>query len=189
MRYFTAVLDASVLFSAPLRDLLMRLAARDLYKPKWTELIHIEWMSAILKRRPDINQKQVERTREQMDAFVLDAIVTDFEALIPGLNLPDPNDRHVLAAAIKGQADIIITNNLKDFPSGVLSLYNIQAKHPDTFIFELMELAGPEVLITMRIHRSKLQNPPKTPEEYLATMEKQGLVQTVGFVKKFKDLI
>lgn len=189
MDYPVAVLDASVLFSAPLRDILMRLAVRRIYAPKWTEMIHQEWMEAVLKRRPDITRERLERTRDQMNLFALDAIVTEFEGLIPELNLPDPDDRHVLAAAIKGQADTIVTHNLKDFPAKTLSAYNIHAQHPDNFIVRLLENDVSEVLQTMKIHRSKLQNPPKTQEEYLHTLEKQGLTRTVGIVREYLDLI
>lgn len=189
MDYPVAVLDASVLFSASLRDILMRLAGRRIYAPRWTEMIHREWIEAVLKRRPDITRERLERTKHLMDQFVLDAIVTDFENLIPNLQLPDPNDRHVLAAAIIGQADTIVTHNLKDFPSETLSSYNIQAQHPDDFIYRLLQEETDEVLITMRDHRLILKNPAKSQEEYLLTLEKQGLTRTAGFVKEFKYLI
>lgn len=189
MDYPIAVLDASVLFSASLRDILMRLAVRRIFAPRWTEMIHKEWIEAVLKRRPDLTRERLKRTQKQMDLYALDALVTDYEDLILLLNLPDPDDRHVLAAAIKGQADTIVTHNLKDFPADILSVYNIQAQHPDNFIFRLLETHTNEVLKTMKAHRSVLKNPPKSPEEYLLTLEKQGLTQTVGMIRKYKDLI
>lgn len=187
MDYPIAVLDASVLFSAPLRDILMRLAGRRIYAPRWTEMIHLEWIEAVVKRRPDITREQLDRTRTLMDQFVLDAIVTDYERLIPSLNLPDKDDRHVLAAAIKGQADTIVTLNLKDFPVGTLQSYNIKAQHPDDFICRLLETDQDEVLLSMREHRERLKNPPKTADEYLHTLEKQGLTRTVGIAKEFRN--
>jgi hypothetical protein len=101
---FTAFLDASVLYPAPLRDLLMELAVSDLYRAKWSDAVHEEWISALLKNRSDLTRAQIERTRDLMNMHVRDALVTGFEPLIDVLELPDANDRHVVAAAIKGRA-------------------------------------------------------------------------------------
>ena len=100
MGNFTAFLDASVLYPAPLRDLLMELAVADLYRAKWSNAVHEEWIRAVLHNRSDLTRAQLERTRDLMNAHVRDAIVTDFEELIDVLDLPDPDDRHVLAAAL-----------------------------------------------------------------------------------------
>jgi hypothetical protein len=109
---FTAFLDACVLYPAPIRDLLMEVAVADLYRAKWSDAVHEEWIGAVLRNRSDLGRAQLERTREQMNAHVRDALVTGFEPLIEILALPDPDDRHVVAAAIKGRADLIVTTNL-----------------------------------------------------------------------------
>lgn len=120
MSNFTAFLDASVLYPAPLRDLLLELAVSDLYRAKWSDAVHEEWIRSVLRNRSDLTRAQLERTRDLMNAHARDALVTDFEQLIGVIELPDPDDRHVLAAAIKGRADLIVTANLKDFPAGKL---------------------------------------------------------------------
>lgn len=102
MGNFTVFLDASVLYPAPLRDLLLELAVADLYRAKWSDAVHEEWIRAVLKNRSDLTRAQLERTRDLMNAHARDPLVTDFERLIGVLDLPDPDDRHVLAAAIKG---------------------------------------------------------------------------------------
>ena len=107
MASFTALYDACVLYPAPLRDLLIQLALTDLYRAKWSHLIHEEWMRHLLQHRPDLTRERLERTRQLMDAHTRDCLVTGFEDLIPALQLPDPGDRYVLAAGIhaRGEAD------------------------------------------------------------------------------------
>ena len=127
--------------SCAARDLLMHLAMTGLFRAKWTDEIHEEWIAGVLKQRSDLKREQLERTRELMDAHVLDCLVSGFESLIPGVTLPDPEDRHVLAAAIKSGADMIVTYNLKDFPEEYLAPYGIEAVHPDHFVNDQLELA------------------------------------------------
>jgi predicted nucleic acid-binding protein len=110
----TAIYAACVLYPAPLRDFLMELALTDLFRARWSEDIQQEWMRNVLKNRPDLSEAQLVRTKDLMNANVRDALVTGYKSLIPSLSLPDPNDRHVLAAAIRGNASIIIATNLKD---------------------------------------------------------------------------
>ncbi len=112
----TAILDACVLYPNGLRSLLMYLAGTDILRARWTELINEEWMRNVENNCPGMTRERTERIRNLMNAHVLDSVVTNFEDLIPGLTLPDPDDRHVLAAAIRGGADLIVTFNLADFP-------------------------------------------------------------------------
>ena len=94
----------------------MHLALTDLYRARWTHTIHEEWIRAVLENRADLARAQLERTRDLMNAHARNALVENYEDLIPALTLPDPNDRHVLAAAIRGRADVIVTYNTRDFP-------------------------------------------------------------------------
>ena len=121
--HFTVIYDACVLYPAPLRDLLMRLAMTDLYRARWTDMIHDEWTRNVLKQRPDLRAEDLERTRSLMNAHVRDGLVTGFEHLIPSVELPDADDRHVVAAAIHGGASLIVTFNLKDFPPAALTAF------------------------------------------------------------------
>jgi hypothetical protein len=113
----TALYDACVLYPAAIRDVLMHLALADIYRARWTNAIHEEWIRSVLKNRPDLTRAQLERPRDLMNAHARDALVQGFEDLIPSLSLPDPDDRHVLAAAIRGRVDAIVTYNTKDFPA------------------------------------------------------------------------
>jgi len=143
----------------------------------------------VLKARPDLKQEQLERTRSLMDAHVQNCLVDGYESLTESLVLPDSNDRHVLAAAIIGKADLIITFNLKDFPSTALQPYNIKAQHPDIFITALMDIAPDEVIRAIKRHRASLKNPPKSVDEYLGIMERQGLSKSVAQLREYAELI
>jgi predicted nucleic acid-binding protein len=167
----------------------MYLALTDLFRAKWTEAIHEEWMRNVQKDYPDISRAQVERIRDLMNAHVRDCLVTGYEDLIEALTLPDPDDRHVLAAAIRAGADLIVTSNLIDFPKETLAKYGIDAQHPDDFIMHLLDLAPNLVCSAAKKQRAGLKNPPLTVEEYLASLERQGLAQTVAALRQFGDLI
>jgi predicted nucleic acid-binding protein len=136
---YTVVFDACVLYPAPLRDFLLRLSTTGLFAAKWTDHIHDEWVRNVLKSRPDLEGK-LPRTRDLMNRAVPDALVTGYETLIEKLELPDADDRHVLAAAIRSGAQAIITFNLKDFPDDALAQYGIEAIHPDLFIEHQLDL-------------------------------------------------
>ena len=160
-----------------------------MFRARWTDEIHREWIENLLEHEPHRERAKLERTRELMNAAVLGCLVTGYEALIPALRLPDADDRHVLAAAIRGRADIIVTYNLKDFPHEVLSGYGIEAQHPDEFVSNLISLEAELVYTTVREQRARLKNPPKSAEDFLAALEKQSLVQTVAELRKAADLI
>lgn len=185
MSGFTAFYDASVLYPSELRNLLMHLALTGLFRAKWSAAVHEEWISALLRRRPDLSRQKLERTRRLMDEHATDALVTGYESLIEGLELPDPDDRHVLAAAIRGRADVIVTSNLRDFPMGILEPFGIEAQHPDEFVLHLLNLAPGIVAAAARDHRDSLRNPPKTTEEYLNALAAQGLSRTVSALREY----
>jgi hypothetical protein len=189
MANFTALYDACTLYPAPLRDLLMHLAMTDLFRARWTDQIHEEWIRSVLKDRLDLKREQLERTRSLMNAHVRDCLVTGYEDLIEGLTLPDPDDRHVLAAAIRSSTSVIVTFNLGDFPPDYLDELGIEAQHPDEFIAHLIDRAPAAVCSAAKRHRASLKNPPKTVDEYLGTLANQRLPETVSRLREFEELI
>jgi PIN domain len=186
---FTALYDACVLYPAPLRDLLMYVAVTDLYRARWSNAIHDEWIGNLLRHRPDLTAEQLQRTRELMNAHVRDCLVAGYESLIPALTLPDPNDRHVLAAAIHCGANVIVTFNLRHFPDDTLKPFGIEAQHPDDFLNCQLDLAPNIVCAAAKRQRTGLKNPPKTVEQYLESLERQGLAKTVSVLRRFAELI
>jgi len=183
------IYDACVLYPAPLRDLLVRLATTGLFAARWSPQIHEEWMRNVQKTRRDLNAEQLERTRDLMNDAVADCLVTGHEQLIPALELPDPDDRHVLAAAIVAHAQMIVTFNLRDFPPQSLQPFGIEAIHPDRFIECQMDLREPAVIQAARSQRQSLKNPPMTVAEFLDTLAAQGLPVTADRLRAFQDLI
>ena len=109
--------------------------------------------------------------------------MTGYESLIESIELPDPDDRHVLAAAIRCGASVIVTLNLSDFPGHVLANFRIEAQHPDDFVLALLDAFPAFVLEAARTHRASLKNPPKTQEEYLAELNAQGLEKSVSLLR------
>jgi len=142
-------------------------------------------MTRLLKNRPDLTREKLERTRMLMDQHAQDALVTGYEDLIEGLRLPDPDDRHVLAAAIRGRADVIVTRNTKHFPDDALKPFGIAAQHPDEFVVHLLDLAPGLVIEAAQRHRESLRNPAKTVQEYLEMLEKEGLTETVAVLREY----
>lgn len=189
MAKFTVILDACVLYPAPLRDLLMQLAVTDIHRARWTAEIHDEWLRNALANRPDLRREQLERTQALMNRHVRECLVTGYEDLIPSLTLPDAGDRHVLAAAIRCGADAIVTFNLKDFPAAALDPYEIEAIHPDDFISNELDIHRVTVCESVKTIRARLKAPPRSVDEYLATLEAQGLAQTVARLREFAALL
>ena len=184
----TAVYDANILYPAPLRDLFIRLALTGLVRARWTETIHDEWLRNVLKNNPELSPERLARTRTLMNETVRDCLVTGYEDWIASLSLPDPNDRHVLAAAIRSGADVIVTYNLTDFPAETLARFDMMAQPPDDFLVGLLDLAPGAVCTAVKQQRESLRNPPKTAEELLVTLESQGLTQAVARLRQFIDL-
>jgi predicted nucleic acid-binding protein len=183
MATYTAILDACILYSAALRDLLMRMAVNDVFKPKWTNQILDEWIRNLRANRPELPAERLERTRQLMNLHIDDALVEGYEPLIETLALPDPDDRHVLAAAIHGRADAIVTYNTKHFPDEIMARYDIELLSPDAFISVQFDLNHPAMAQAIREHRASLKSPPKTPEQYLEDLERQGLTMTAYEIK------
>ena len=186
---YTAILDACVLYPATLRNVLLSLAHAGLYHARWTEAIEDEWMRNLLRNRPDLTAQQLRQVQARMNEAIADCRVTHYEPLISGLTLPDAKDRHVLAAAIAGHADAIVTLNLRDFPADTLSRYNLEAQHPDEFVMNQLELREYEALTAIKRMRARLGNPTLGAEEFVDMLERQGLVQTALHLRRRIELI
>ena len=178
------LLDACTLYPAALRDILMRLALHRLIQARWTDAIHDEWINSVLRSRADLTRERLLRTRELKDLHARESLVTGYQKHIPRLNLPDPDDRHVLAAAIEAGAETLLTWNLKDFPVDALAAYKLKAESPDALLVRLLASHRDRFLCALREARTCLKYPPLTAPDYLKTLRAQGLVDTCGLLEK-----
>jgi hypothetical protein len=174
------VLDACILYPAPLRSFFMYMTTLDLFRARWTEAIHEEWMRNVLRARSDMTRAQVEKIRDLMNSHARDCLVRDFEELIAGLTLPDPDDRHVLAAAIKSGAEAVVTFNLKDFPPATLRVYGVM---------DLLDRTPAIVCQAAGMQRASLKKPPLSVDDYLAALGRQNLPQSVARLRDLADAI
>lgn len=190
LSHFTVLYDASVFYPAPLRDLLMELATMGLFRAKWSEKIQEEWVENLLRKRPDLKRERLEHTKKRANESVLDCLVEGYEPLIEGLELPDPDDRHVLAAAIYCKAQVIVTYNIKDFPKERLVSFEIEAQHPDLFLRHIIDLAPPQFLKAVKEIRSRLNNPVVSSQAYIDRLLYQHeLPLTFAYLKDYVNLI
>ncbi len=185
---FTAFFDADVFYGVHLCSLIMELAQRGLFRARWSEDVQKEWMNALHRANPDVPFDKIEKRRRDMDASVPDCLVKGYEGLIAGLNLPDENDRHVLAAAIQGKASVIVTFNLSDFPNERLAPHGMHAKHPDDFLLDLSDIAPAAFLDAVLADLGHYKKPPMPLAEYVERLRKARLPLTAAYISELEIL-
>jgi len=181
--YPIIVCDANAFYSIVTTDLILSLGVAELFRPRWTNQIHDEWMRNLLANRPDLDPAKIERRRKQMDEAIDDCLVEGYEYLIPELKLPDNDDRHVLAAAIHAQAQVILTYNHRHFPPRVLAPYGMTAQHPDDFLAAVAERFSQEVCGTLEEMRARKTRPSLSQAEILRKLENQKLPKFVAALR------
>jgi hypothetical protein len=179
--------DANVLYGSTLRDLLLQLGVDKIVSLRWTEAVHLEWTQALIRRRPDLTDR-VERTRDLMIAALPEAVVRGYERRIGDLDLPDPNDRHVLAAALESGAHMILTFNLRHFPAESMPA-GVAAIDPDTLLPLLVATDPAAIVAAVRKVRHRMANPQMTPVEYFDALLRAHLPLTAKALEAFQDEI
>ncbi len=168
----------------------MRLACTGAFRARWTQQIHDEWIRNLLANRPDLTRAQLELTATRMNAAVDDALVAGYEPLIDGIQgLPDADDRHVVASAIRCGASVIVTYNLKDFPESSLARWGLEAQHPDEFAENVFDLQRGQFLGALHGMRRALKSPPLSVEEFLDVLRRAGLKQLVKRLGGYKSVL
>ena len=184
-----ALLDTNVLYPAGLRDIILQTAADGFYEPKWSQGILQEWRDIDSRRGQPSSRGNAERIQRHLQDFFFNAEVTGYEYRIDDLWLPDDNDRHVLAAAIEGHCDLIVTQNLRDFPARIVHTYDLEVVSPDEFLTLLADPDPQAFAICIRGVLEKLQNPSYTVQEYLRLRERDGLAKTVALLRQYARLL
>jgi len=177
---FTCVLDTNVIFPIEVRDLLFWFAHDDLYTPKWSKHIFDEWEDVM--RRKELSEKEIKKRIGWANQAFPDAMVDNYEVLIDCLSLPDEKDRHVLAAAIKTNANIIVTNNLKDFPEEYLATFGVSAKSADDFLTDTIDLHQQVAVNSFRKLVMNRRNPNLDEYQVLECLRRNGLTDTANFL-------
>ncbi len=177
---FTCVLDTNIIYPIEIRDLLFWFAHYELYTPKWSMHIFDEWKE-IMVRKGVPEMDALNRIEKANKAFP-DALVKNYAPLIDSLDLPDLKDRHVLAAAIKANADIIVTNNLKDFPAEILEIYGMAAKSADDFLTDIIDLNQDTAVDAFRRLVMNRRNPDLDEYQVLDALRKNQLTATADFL-------
>ncbi|MCK0129274.1 PIN domain-containing protein [Erythrobacter sp. F6033] len=186
---YSALLDTNVLHPAFLRGALLWFADERLLRPVWSKDILAEWRRSVLRRHKDLDEDKLLELQSIFTRQFPDAEVTNYQSFIDGLELHDPNDRHVLAAAIVGRCNGIVTANLKDFPQATLDKYGLEAVHPDTFIVNIIDLDQDKALGACRRHRQAMTKSKPTVEQFLERYEAAGLIQAHQRLSKHKELL
>ncbi len=177
---FTAVLDTNVIIPLTTRDILFWFAHYDLFTPKWSKHIFDEWIHLMEGRQ--IDQDEIRKRVNTANMAFPDALVRNYETLIETIDLPDTNDRHVLAAAIKTNADLIVTNNLKDFPEDYLDSFGLYAKSADDFLIDTIDLNQEIALLAFRKMVLNRKSPDMDEYEVLDLLRKSQLEKTANYL-------
>ena len=177
---FQAVLDTNVIYPLISRDLLFWFAHYDLYIPKWSKHIFDEWEEVMIRK--GLNLSDARKRIAVVNSAFPEAMVKNYEFLIPTLNLPDQKDRHVLAAAIKSNSNYIVTNNLKDFPKVLVDKYEVEVISADDFLVELIDLNRDQAIYAFKEMVLIRKNPKMQEIEILNQLKKCGLNKTADFL-------
>ena len=177
MARYSAFLDACVLVPIALADTLLRLAEAGLYRPLWSDRVLDEVVDAIEAIHPELASGPARSRADAMQGAFEDACVTEWEDLVAGISLPDPDDRHVVAAALQGRADMIVTANLRDFPSDLLKSMGLEVQHPDEFLLNQLDLEPDLTVATLHRQAAATRRPAITTRALLDHLARCGVPQ------------
>lgn len=186
MDQLSALLDANVLYSAQTRDILLQLARDSFFNVRWSLAIQNELRKSLQQNAPHVSDAQLERLLFTMNNSFPDALVTGFEDLIESLNLPDADDRHVLAAAISGSCNLLITNNIRHFPNDYTRTFGLRVYSPDDFLAALLLSNPRRFCASVSRVLSRLRNPAYTFDQYVSQLLQNGLAQTSAILQRYR---
>jgi PIN domain len=181
---YAALLDACVLVPNALCDTLLRFAEAGFYRPLWSQQILDEVFSAVCRIHPEIDPARVQHRLDSMSQAFSGANVVGWEAVAAGQDLPDANDRHVLAAAIAGGGQSLVTFNLQDFPEAALGPVGVEARHPDEFLLDQLDLFPSVALDVLVSQAADMSKPPSDLAGLLNRLERCGVPSFAEAVRR-----
>ena len=184
IRVFT---DANVLYASVVRDLLMELGKAGVLTLLWSEEVHEEWTASLLRNRPDLHRSRVMRTRDLIVRALPGAMVTNYERRARKLVLPDPRDRHVLAAAITGEASVLLTFNIAHFPREIADRCGIAVATPDNLFSTLLGVQPEAVIEAATTARGRMRQPELSPTQYVDALKRAQLPATAAELGKYAN--
>jgi hypothetical protein len=179
-----AVFDACILYPFHLRNIIVQAAVDRLIEARWTDEIHDEWVRNLAADTPTIPIERLQTTRRLMNDALPGATISGYEDLVPTVSLPDPDDRHVVAAAIAAGASIILTWNLKDFPAAALKKYGLRRQTPDAFLTGLYDNVPDLVVGSPANARRSLNKSRVSAPDFIDILNHQKLTQLVTRLRK-----
>lgn len=186
---FTVILDTDVLVGALIRNIILTFAEAGFFRPRWSETtICREFEPAVIKAAK-LTPEKAAYQRERIEEAFPEGMIVEDPALVDSLTLPDPNDRHVFAAAIQTKATLIVTQNLKDYPQDALGAHQIEPISADGFIADCIDLAGAEAIAALRELRERFRRPELDAEAFLRLVEERGLSQTAAMLQEYRPLL
>lgn len=177
---FKAVLDTNVIYPVIIRDLLFWFAHYDLYTPKWSSNIFDEWKEVMIRK--GVSKEEAEKRVNIANQAFPDALVLNYDGLTDKLDLPDEKDRHVLAAAIKTNANVIVTNNLRDFPEDYIGTFGLEVKSADDFLTDIIDLNPNTAVRAFRELVMNKKNPEMDEYQVLESLRNNGLTDTANYL-------
>lgn len=182
-----AVCDACILYPFHLRNVIVQAAVDRLFHARWTDAIHDEWMQNLVANTPGLPADRLMATKRLMDLALPEARIAGYEQHIPAINLPDPDDRHVAAAAIAAGASTIITWNLRDFPVGALRKHNLVRQTPDAFLADLHEQLPEQTTGSLANARRNLRRSRVSASDFIDILRGQKLIRLAAQIEKHID--
>lgn len=172
-----AIFDACILYPFHLRNIVVQVAVDHLVEARWTDAIHEEWIRNVTASAPAIPRQRLEITRRLMSDALPMAPVRGYEQYLPAISLPDPNDCHVLAAAIVARASLILTWNFRHFPSNELEKFGVRAETPDAFLSDVYDQVPELTIGSLANARRNLTKTKVSSSDFINILANQKLTQ------------
>jgi hypothetical protein len=179
-----AVFDACILYPFHLRNIVVQAAVDGLVEARWTDEIHDEWIRNLTTATPALSLGRLQATKRLMNQALPRATIDEYRDYIPAVSLPDPDDRHVVAAAIAAGASLILTWNLHDFPLTELKKFGLRRENPNSFLAHLYDNIPASMVVSLANARRNLSKTRVSASEFIDILKNQKLADLAKRIQK-----